>query len=84
MTSSVFPEGFRWGAATAGLLRDAVKGGLDVRGYVHWSLLDNFAWRSGYAMTFGLIAVDRTTFRRAPKPSLGRLGGIARGNGADL
>ncbi|WP_413098247.1 family 1 glycosylhydrolase [Streptomyces sp. Inha503] len=47
-------------------------------------LLDNFEWHSGYAMTFGLIAVDRTTFERTPKPSLARLGGIARGNGAEV
>jgi len=51
-----------------------------VRGYLHWSLLDNFEWFSGYAPTFGLVAVDRTTFTRTPKPSLGWLGRVARAN----
>ncbi|WP_368498565.1 glycoside hydrolase family 1 protein [Herbiconiux sp. A18JL235] len=51
--------------------------GLDVRGYLHWSALDNFEW-GHWAPTFGLIAVDRTTFERTPKPSLAWLGDIAR------
>ncbi|MGW6500887.1 glycoside hydrolase family 1 protein [Nonomuraea angiospora] len=65
-------------------LRDAIEDGVDVRGYVHWTLLDNFEWHSGYAMTFGLISVDRDTFERTTKPSLGWLGEIARGNGRAL
>jgi beta-glucosidase len=70
-------------AFTADALRslaDAVADGADVRGYLHWSLLDNFEWFSGYAPTFGLIAVDRTTFARTPKPSLAWLGRVARAN----
>jgi beta-glucosidase len=58
----------------------AIADGIDVRGYLHWSALDNFEWASGYRPTFGLIAVDRTTFRRTPKPSLGWLGQVARAN----
>ena len=54
--------------------------GVDVRGYVHWSLLDNFEWFGGYHATFGLIAVDRSTFVRTPKPSLAWLGEVARRN----
>jgi beta-glucosidase len=61
-------------------LHAAVAGGVDVRGYLHWSLLDNFEWFSGYAITFGLIGVDRSTFTRAPKPSLAWLGEVARRN----
>lgn len=52
----------------------AMVDGADVRGYLHWSLLDNFEWLSGFRPTFGLIAVDRTTFARTPKPSLAWLG----------
>ncbi len=54
--------------------------GIDVRGYLHWSALDNYEWASGYRPTFGLIAVDRETFVRTPKPSLAWLGSVARAN----
>lgn len=48
--------------------------GIPVKGYCYWSLLDNFEWQKGYSMTFGLIAVDRTTQKRYPKESLTYLG----------
>lgn len=63
-------------AALEGLQR-AISDGVDVRGYLHWSLLDNFEWMAGYGMTFGLIEVDRDTFERHPRPSLDWLGGVA-------
>ena len=59
-------------------LQRCLDDGIDLRGYVHWSLLDNFEWVLGYAMRFGLIEVDRTTFARTPKPSARHLGQIAR------
>jgi beta-glucosidase len=62
-------------------LAAAIDGGADVRGYLHWSLLDNFEWMLGYRPTFGLVAVDRETFARTPKPSLAWLGEVARRNG---
>lgn len=52
--------------------------GIDVRGYIHWSLLDNFEWIFGYAPKFGLVAVDRATQLRTVKPSAHYLGEIAR------
>jgi beta-glucosidase len=58
----------------------AVADGVDVRGYLHWSLMDNFEWFSGYAPKFGLVAEDRETFVRTPKPSLAWLGEVARRN----
>ena len=57
-------------------VEDCIADGLPVKGYFHWSLLDNFEWQKGYAMTFGLIAVDRTTLERTPKESLRVLGAI--------
>ncbi|GAA3383439.1 glycoside hydrolase family 1 protein [Cryptosporangium minutisporangium] len=60
-------------------LRDAIDDGIDVRGYLHWSLLDNFEW-GRWEPTFGLIAVDRETFARRPKPSLAWLGNTAKAN----
>ena len=53
--------------------------GANVRAYHHWSLLDNFEWSLGFAPTFGLVAVDRTTFERTPKPSALHLGRVAKG-----
>jgi len=50
-------------------VEDAVADGYDIRGYCHWSLLDNFEWAEGYRLKFGLVEVDRTTFKRTPKPS---------------
>jgi beta-glucosidase len=65
--------------ALAGVQR-CLADGLDVRGYVYWSALDNFEWMSGYPPTFGLIAVDRDTQTRHVKPSARFLGDIARRN----
>lgn len=59
-------------------VRRCMDDGIDVRGYLYWSLLDNFEWAFGYAPTFGLVAVDRETFARHPRPSAAWLGGIAR------
>lgn len=51
-----------------------INDGFPVKSYFHWSLLDNFEWQKGYSMTFGLIAVDRSTQTRHPKESLSFLG----------
>jgi len=47
----------------------AIGDGVDVRGYLHWSLLDNFEWAEGYAPRFGLYAVDYATQTRSLRPS---------------
>ncbi len=62
-------------------LKKAMDDGVPVQGYMHWSLLDNFEWIFGYKPKYGLVAVDRTTFRRTPKPSAHVLGRIAKANG---
>jgi beta-glucosidase len=64
-------------------LHATIAEGVDVRGYIHWSLLDNYEWLEGYRPKFGLVAVDRTTQARTPKPSAYWLGGVARGNRLD-
>lgn len=61
--------------ATEGV-QACIADGIPVRGYFYWSLLDNFEWQKGFSMTFGLIAVDRTTQTRHPKKSLTFLGGL--------
>ncbi|MEO6091707.1 MAG: family 1 glycosylhydrolase [Novosphingobium sp.] len=52
-----------------GELHQAISGGVPVIGYLHWSLLDNFEWGSGFGPKFGLAQVDRQTFKRTLKPS---------------
>jgi beta-glucosidase len=47
----------------------AIQGGVDLRGYFVWSLLDNFEWAEGYAKRFGIVYVDFPTQRRLPKDS---------------
>jgi beta-glucosidase len=61
-------------------VRAVIGEGVDVRGYTYWSLLDNFEWAFGYRPKFGLVAVDRETFARRPKPSAQWLSEVARGN----
>ncbi len=53
-----------------------IEEGINVIGYTHWTLLDNFEWQLGFKQKFGLIAVDRTTQTRYPKESLTYLGNI--------
>ena len=48
---------------------DALAGGVDLRGYFVWSLLDNFEWAEGYTRRFGIVRVDYGTQRRTPKAS---------------
>jgi beta-glucosidase len=61
-------------------LQAVIAAGVPVLGYIHWSLLDNYEWLFGYKPHFGLVQVDRATFRRTPKPSAAVLGAIARAN----
>jgi beta-glucosidase len=65
-------------------VRDAVQGGVDVRGYFAWSLLDNFEWSHGFSKRFGLVHVDYATQQRTPKASARFYADVVRTNGAIL
>src|SRR5258708_31868386 len=43
--------------------------GVDLRGYFHWSLTDNFEWNEGWHLRFGLFELDPKTQARTPRPS---------------
>ncbi len=47
----------------------AIEGAVDVRGYFHWSLIDNFEWEKGFYPRFGLIEIDYQTMERKIRPS---------------
>lgn len=55
--------------AHLGAVARAIAEGVPVRGYIVWSLMDNFEWSLGYAPRFGLVHVDRQSLRRTPKAS---------------
>jgi len=65
-------------------LAAAIAGGVPVRGYFHWSLLDNFEWAHGYKQRFGLVHVDFATQRRTPKDSSRWYREVIASNGARL
>jgi beta-glucosidase len=65
-------------------LARAVAEGVDVRGYFHWSLLDNFEWGEGYKERFGLVHVDFLTQRRTPKESAWFFRNVIETNGDSL
>ena len=58
-------------------IQRAQQAGVDVRGYYHWSLLDNFEWALGFAPHFGLYHVDDTTYARTPTLGATVFGSIA-------
>ena len=47
----------------------AIQDGIDVRGHMYWSLLDNYEWALGFEKRFGLVAVDYVTLERTVRPS---------------
>jgi len=56
-------------------MKDCLNDGIDLKGYLVWSLLDNCEWQKGFGMQFGLIGVDREhDYQRQPRESLYVLG----------
>jgi beta-glucosidase len=62
----------------------ALREGVDLRGYIHWSLLDNYEWSEGFTKQFGLATVDPTTQRRTLRSSANVYAQIARTNTVSL
>ena len=65
-------------------LERAIGDGADVRGYMHWSIMDNFEWQCGYRERFGLIHIDYQTLKRTLKDSAHWYRGVIESNGASL
>ena len=62
------------------MVHRALREGIPVRGYLHWSLVDNFEWNDGWQVRFGLIELDLKTRRRIPRVSASMYGEICRAN----
>jgi beta-glucosidase/6-phospho-beta-glucosidase/beta-galactosidase len=59
-----------WIEETIVAMERAISEGVDLRGYFHWSLLDNFEWKYGWWPKFGLVEVDREDgMKRTIRPS---------------
>jgi beta-glucosidase len=65
-------------------VRDAMRQGVDVRGYFAWSLLDNFEWSHGYSKRFGIVHVNYETQERTIKTSGHYYSTVIRTNGGSL
>ena len=65
-------------------VHDAIKQGVDVRGYMVWSLLDNLEWSLGYSKRFGIVHVDFASQKRTPKDSAHFYAKVVASNGAIL
>ena len=65
-------------------VHEAIRHGVDVRGYFAWSLLDNFEWALGYSKRFGLIHVNYATQKRTFKASARLYSQIIASNGTHV
>ncbi len=63
---------------------DAIRQGVNLRGYFAWSLLDNYEWALGYSKRFGIVHVDYSTQQRTVKSSGKYYAEVIRSNGAVL
>jgi beta-glucosidase len=62
------------------VVHQAISEGVPVRGYLHWTLVDNFEWTEGWGVRFGLIELDQRTQERTPRISASMFGEICRAN----
>jgi beta-glucosidase len=70
--------------AHIGAVHAAIQRGVDVRGYMAWSLLDNLEWSLGYSKRFGIVHVDFASQQRTPKDSAHFYSKVIATNGAVL
>ena len=54
------------------VLAEAIRDGIDIQGYSHWTLNDNFEWAEGWTAQFGLFALEPETLKRIPRESAKR------------
>lgn len=62
-------------------IEKAVDEGINVKGYMHWSLNDNYEWAHGFRQKFGLFEVDMITKERIPRQSTRVFRDIVQNNG---
>ena len=62
------------------MVHRAINDGIPVRGYLYWTLADNFEWTEGWGVRFGLIELDPLTQERTPRSSASMFGEICRAN----
>jgi beta-glucosidase len=67
-----------------GAVADAIESGVDIRGYMLWSLFDNLEWSLGYTKRFGIVHVNFETQARTPKDSATLYSRIIASNGGEL
>lgn len=65
-----------WMSHTIMAMQRAISTGVELKGYLHWSLLDNFEWDKGKWPKFGLVEVDYATMERTVRPSGRRYGAL--------
>jgi beta-glucosidase len=58
--------------------------GVDLRGYLHWSLLDNYEWTEGFTKRFGLVEINYATQERTVRPSAYAYKEIIEANSIDI
>ncbi len=59
----------------------AVNFNVPIKGYFHWSLVDNFEWERGWTQRFGLWALDEKTQQRTRRPSASFYAAVCKENG---
>ena len=62
------------------MVHRAISEGIPVRGYLHWTLVDNFEWADGWGVRLGLIELNPLTQERTPRRSASMFGEICRAN----